>query len=156
MSVNNLEGFIKPSVAEKTKVVLEDPYEKDLRKILNFGHTLGHALESYYLTSSDKTRLLHGEAIAIGMVLEAYLATKCSGLKAATANEIKYTFKSFYPIITISSEDQKAIIDLLRHDKKNKAGRINFVLLKAIGQPDIDVEVPQELFAEAFAFYQSA
>ena len=155
LSVNNLEGFIKPSVAEKTKVVLEDPFEKGLRKILNFGHTLGHAIESYYLTYSKKSRLLHGEAIAIGMVMEAYLATKCSGLREATANEIKHTFKSFYPIITISSKDQKAIIDLLRHDKKNKAGRINFVLLKTIGQPDIDVEVPQELIAEAFAFYQS-
>lgn len=156
LSAHNLEGFIKPSVAEKTKVVLEDPYEKGLRKILNFGHTLGHAIESYYLTSPDKARLLHGEAIAIGMVLEAFLATKCSGLKDAVAAEIKHTFKSFYPIITISSEDQKAIVDLLRHDKKNKAGRINFVLLKAIGQPDIDVEVPQELFAKAFEFYQSA
>jgi 3-dehydroquinate synthase len=90
------------------------------------------------------------------MFLEAFLANKCSGLKDAVAAEIKHTFKSFYPIITISSEDQKAIVDLLRHDKKNKAGRINFVLLKAIGQPDIDVEVPQELFAKAFEFYQSA
>ena len=156
LSAHNLEGFIKPSVAEKTKVVLEDPYEKGLRKILNFGHTLGHAIESYYLTSPDKARLLHGEAIGIGMVLEAFLATKCSGLKEAVAAEIKHTFKSFYPIITISSEDQKAIVDLLRHDKKNKAGRINFVLLKAIGHPDIDVEVPQELFEKAFEFYQSA
>ena len=156
LSAQNLNGFIKPSVSEKTKVVLKDPYEKGPRKILNFGHTLGHAIESYYLTSTEKARLLHGEAIAIGMVLEAYLSTKCSGLKAAAANEIKLTFKCFYPIIRISTEDQKAIIDLLRHDKKNKAGRINFVLLKAIGQPDIDVEVPQELFEEAFEFYQSA
>ena len=156
LSAKNLAEFIQPSVAEKTKVVLQDPYEKGLRKILNFGHTLGHAIESYYLTHPTHPRLLHGEAIAIGMVLEAYLATECSGLDHATAKEIKQTFKGFYPLISITTEDQAAILDLLRHDKKNKGGRINFVLLKAIGAPDIDVEVPQALFAKAFDYYQSA
>ena len=155
LSSSSLEPFIKTSIDEKTKVVLEDPYEKGLRKILNFGHTLGHAIESYYLTHKDKSRLLHGEAIAIGMVMEAYLATHCSGLDAAEADEIKKTFAAFYPQIDITFEDQNEILKLLRHDKKNKAGRINFVLLKAIGSPDIDVEVPHEFFAKAFEFYQS-
>jgi 3-dehydroquinate synthase len=148
--------YIKPSVAEKTKVVLEDPYEKGLRKILNFGHTLGHAIESFYLTQSQKPRLLHGEAIAIGMVLEAYLATHSSGLSRNVAEEVKETFENFYPKVDISAEDQAAILDLLFHDKKNKAGRINFVLLKAIGEPDIDVAVPKKLFKKAFQFYHSA
>jgi 3-dehydroquinate synthase len=156
LSAKNLEEFIQPSVAEKTKVVLEDPHEKGLRKILNFGHTLGHAIESYYLTHPTHTRLLHGEAIAIGMVLEAFLSTQCSGLDKASAEEIKHTFRGIYPLISISTEDQAAILDLLRHDKKNKGGRINFVLLKAIGEPDIDVEVPQDLFTKAFDYYQSA
>jgi 3-dehydroquinate synthase len=147
--------YIKPSVAEKIKVVLEDPYEKGLRKILNFGHTLGHAIESFYLTHSQKPRLLHGEAIAIGMVLEAYLATHSSGLSRSIAEEVKETFENFYPKVDISAEDQTAILDLLCHDKKNKAGRINFVLIKAIGEPDIDVAVPQELFNKAFQFYHS-
>ena len=64
-------------------------------------------------------------------------------------------FQTFYPKVTLTTEDQVAILNLLRHDKKNKGGRINFVLLKAIGEPDVDVEVPQELFAKAFEFYQS-
>ena len=148
-----LAEFIKPSVAIKKQVVLEDPREKHLRKILNFGHTLGHAIESYYLTHPEKKRLLHGEAIAIGMVMEAYLGVSCCSFSNIAAEEIKKTFAQFYPPVEIDAQDREGILELLRHDKKNKAGRVNFVLLKSIGVPEIDVEVPQELFTQAFEFY---
>ena len=148
-----LAEFIKPSVAIKKQVVLEDPREKHLRKILNFGHTLGHAIESYYLTHPIKKRLLHGEAIAIGMVMEAYLGVSCCSFSNVAAEEIKKTFAQFYPPVEIDAQDREGILELLRHDKKNKAGRVNFVLLKSIGVPEIDVEVPQELFTQAFEFY---
>jgi len=151
-----LSPYIKPSVAVKSEVVQEDPYEKGLRKILNFGHTLGHAIESYFLVTPSKQRLLHGEAIAIGMVLEAYLSIECCGLSPEEAKEIKLVFQQFYPQVEINEEDVDAILALLRHDKKNKAGRINFVLLTKIGIPAIDVQVPQELFQKAFDFYASA
>jgi 3-dehydroquinate synthase len=151
-----LSPYIKPSVAVKSEVVQEDPYEKGLRKILNFGHTLGHAIESYFLVTPSKQRLLHGEAIAIGMVLEAYLSIECCGLSPEEAKEIKLVFQQFYPQVEIKEEDVEAILALLRHDKKNKAGRINFVLLTKIGIPAIDVQVPQELFQKAFYFYASA
>ncbi|MDB2342768.1 3-dehydroquinate synthase [Flavobacteriaceae bacterium] len=151
-----LSPYIKPSVAVKSEVVQEDPYEKGLRKILNFGHTLGHAIESYFLVTSSKQRLLHGEAIAIGMVLEAYLSIECCGLSPEEAKEIKLVFQQFYPQVEIKEEDVEAILALLRHDKKNKAGRINFVLLTKIGIPATDVQVPQELFQKAFDFYASA
>ena len=150
-----LSPFIKPSVAVKSEVVKEDHYEKGLRKILNFGHTLGHAIESYFLVTPSKQRLLHGEAIAIGMVLEAYLSIECCGLSSKEANEIKIVFQQFYPQVDIKKEDVDAILTLLRHDKKNKAGRINFVLLTKIGIPAIDVQVPQDLFQKAFDFYAS-
>ena len=148
-----LSEFIKPSVAIKKQVVLKDPREKHLRKILNFGHTLGHAIESYYLTHPEKKRLLHGEAIAIGMVMEAYLGVSCCSFSNVAAEEIKKTFAQFYPPVEIDAQDREGILELLRHDKKNKAGRVNFVLLKSIGVPEIDVEVPQELFTQAFEFY---
>ena len=151
-----LSPYIKPSVAVKSEVVKEDPYEKGLRKILNFGHTLGHAIESYFLVTPSKQRLLHGEAIAIGMVLEAYLSIECCGLSPEEAKEIKLVFQKFYPQVEIKEEDVDAILALLRHDKKNKAGRINFVLLTKIGIPAIDVQVPQEFFQKAFDFYASA
>lgn len=148
-----LAEFIKPSVAIKKQVVLEDPRERHLRKILNFGHTLGHAIESYYLTHPEKKRLLHGEAIAIGMVMEAYLGVSCCSFSNVAAEEIKKTFAQFYPPVEIDAQDREGILELLHHDKKNKAGRVNFVLLKSIGVPEIDVEVPQELFTQAFEFY---
>jgi 3-dehydroquinate synthase len=151
-----LSPYIKPSVAVKSEVVKEDPYEKGLRKILNFGHTLGHAIESYFLVTPSKQRLLHGEAIAIGMVLEAYLSIECCGLSPEEAKEIKLVFQQFYSQVEIKEEDVEAILALLRHDKKNKAGRINFVLITKIGIPAIDVQVPQELFQKAFDFYASA
>lgn len=150
-----LSKFIEPSVTIKKEVVLEDPRERSLRKVLNFGHTLGHAIESYYLTHPQKKRLLHGEAIAIGMVMESFLGVKCCGFSKHHAEEIKETFARYYPYVEIDTQDQKEIIELLRHDKKNKSGRINFVLLEAISKPKIDVEVPQELFAKAFEFYGS-
>ena len=74
----------------------------------------------------------------------------------AAVKEIKKTFDSFYPKVNFTTEDQAKILNLLRHDKKNNDGRINFVLLKTIGRTNIDVEVPQELFRKAFEFYQSA
>ena len=90
------------------------------------------------------------------MVLEAYLSTECCGLSPEEAKEIKLVFQKFYPQVEIKEEDVDAILALLRHDKKNKAGRINFVLLTKIGIPAIDVQVPQELFQKAFDFYASA
>lgn len=148
-----LSTFIKPSVAIKKAVVLKDPREKKLRKILNFGHTLGHAIESYFLTHTQKKRLLHGEAIAIGMVLESFLSIHCCDFDPSEAQEIKTCFSNFYAHVTLTKTDYEGILKMLRHDKKNKAGRINFVLLKAIGSPEIDIEVPQELFHRAFEFY---
>ena len=100
-----LSPYIKPSVAVKSEVVQEDPYEKGLRKILNFGHTLGHAIESYFLVTPSKQRLLHGEAIAIGIVLEAYLSIECCGLSPEEAKEIKLVFQQFYPQVEIKKED---------------------------------------------------
>lgn len=153
LSPKTLEQYIIPSVAEKEKVVLEDPNERGRRKILNFGHTLGHAIESYFLTAPTKKRLLHGEAIAIGMVLEAYLSTQCCGLSIEKAKEIKTVFESYFPKVALNQEDQLAIRALLRHDKKNKGKRINFVLLEDLGVPTLDIEVPQPLFEQAFEFY---
>ena len=147
-----LPQLIHKSVAIKNKVVLEDPREAGLRKILNFGHTLGHAIESYFM-GSGKNRLLHGEAIAIGMVLEAYLSTQCCQLDTAAADEIKAVFGAIYPKVAFTAADITAILALLQHDKKNTHGKVQFVLLEALGIPKIDVQVPQELFAPAFEYY---
>ncbi len=148
------EKFIYTSVLIKNKVVLQDPTEQNIRKILNYGHTLGHAVESYFLESEDHDLLLHGEAIAVGMILEGYLSYKLTGLSKDTLEDIKTTFLKRYKKVDFSSNDIENILSLLKFDKKNSHGNINFVLLNAIGEPAIDIKVPNDLFIDAFAYYK--
>lgn len=157
--LRSIEGFediskkIQKSVEIKNSVVHEDVDEKGLRKILNFGHTLGHAVESYFLVSEKKTTMLHGEAIAIGMVLEAYLSHKLMGLSKIELEEIKDTVTHMYPKNRMTDEDMASILEYLKHDKKNTHGTVNFVLLKSIGKAIFDIKVPDNLYAEAFEYY---
>ena len=153
LEASALDNMIYDSVIIKNNIVTEDPTEKGLRKVLNFGHTLGHAIESYFLGNGDKTPLLHGEAIAIGMLLEAYISTKTIGLSKEEFKEIEKGILKTFSKIEINENDQKAIIDLLKYDKKNSHGKINFVLLEAIGKPKIDCEANNDLIIEAFDNY---
>ncbi|MEC8831160.1 MAG: 3-dehydroquinate synthase, partial [Bacteroidota bacterium] len=145
---------IQHSIAIKNKVVLEDPTEQGLRKILNFGHTLGHAIESYCLDSHDKKTLLHGEAIAAGMILEGYLSHELRGLSKLSLDEIKSTFLTHFDKVEFTEDDIDAILQLLKYDKKNSHGNVNFVLLQAIGEAVTDIKIPEELFQKAFAYYK--
>ena len=153
-TLETIDRYIFDSVQIKNQVVLQDPEEKDLRKVLNYGHTLGHAIESYFLGNPERPDLLHGEAIAIGMVLEAYLSFRLCGLDEGTLADIRNTFQRYFPKVSIPAEEEKQILSLLQFDKKNSHGRINFVLLKEIGEPVIDVQVPAEIFADAFRYYR--
>lgn len=151
---NGLDTTIYSSVEIKNKIVLQDPTEQNIRKILNFGHTLGHAVESYFLESKDHETLLHGEAIAIGMILEGYLSYKLTALNKIALDDIKSTFLKRFPKVEFSNDDIYNILSLLKFDKKNSHGKINFVLLKSIGEPVIDVQIPNELYTEAFVYYK--
>lgn len=155
LDVSELDKLIYDSVVIKNNIVSEDPKEQGLRKILNFGHTLGHAIESYFLGNADKTPLLHGEAIAIGMLLEAYIATKVSNLSKEDYKEIENGILKTFTKVNINENDQKIIIDLLKHDKKNSHGKVKFVLLESIGKPKIDCEVSNALILEAFKHYNA-
>ena len=150
----NILSHIHHSVMIKKEVVIEDPYEMGRRKILNFGHTLGHAIESYFLTDSNKTALLHGEAIAVGMILEAYLATQLCELSSSEADEIKSVFLNLFTKVDFSKEDIQEIFALLKYDKKNSHGKVNFVLLNKIGIPVIDIQIEDSYFEDAFNYYQ--
>ncbi|GGW63143.1 3-dehydroquinate synthase [Winogradskyella epiphytica] len=155
LDLSDLDQLIYDSIVIKNNVVTKDPKEKGLRKILNFGHTLGHAIESYFLENGDKTPLLHGEAIAIGMILETYLSTKVCGLSHEALEEINSGILKTFSKVEITKEDQKYIMDLLRYDKKNSHSVIKFVLLEAIGQPKIDCVVTNEQILEAFDYYSN-
>lgn len=153
ISTEGIIEHIHNSVAIKNKIVLEDPLEDGLRKILNYGHTLGHAIESYCLTTENKNKLLHGEAIAIGMILEARIASQLTGLSHKECDEIKQVFNSIYPKVNFNEHEIKEILALLKFDKKNSHGIIKFALIESIGKAVIDIEVPNELLEASFNYY---
>ena len=148
-----MEELIHESVAIKNEIVTEDPTEKGLRKILNFGHTLGHAIESYFLKSETKNTLLHGEAIAIGLILESFLSSELNDLSKNDVIEIKQRISNIFNTVSFSKSDIDKIIDLLKFDKKNTFGNINFVLLKEIAKTEIDCKIPDEAIKKSFDFY---
>jgi 3-dehydroquinate synthase len=145
--------LIEKSVSIKKSVVEKDPKESGLRKILNFGHTIGHAFESFYLDS--KKHLLHGEAIAIGMISEAFLSNKKSGLTAGELEQITNLLLGVYGKIDIPAADVAPIVALCLQDKKNDSERINFSLLRKIGHCEYDIAGSTTEIKEAIAFYQS-
>ena len=144
---------IRHSVRIKIQVVTEDPFEKGLRKILNYGHTLGHAIETHFLEQPIKKHLLHGEAIAIGMIMEAELSCRTINLTVEERDRIKTVFSSIYNPVSFTENDIIAIKGLLKHDKKNQSHQVRFVLLQAIGKPVIDCLVSDEDINAAFQFY---
>jgi len=150
LEVNDL---IYRSIEIKNEVVLQDPKEQNLRKILNFGHTLGHAIESFYLESEDKENLTHGEAIAIGMVCESFMSSKLLGFPKEKLKEIKNVILSIYGKTNLLKEDFSDIMELLKHDKKNVNGQVNFVLLNDYEDYKIDCKVPENLIIESMEFY---
>lgn len=152
---HNIKELIFRSVEIKNEVVLQDPMEISLRKILNFGHTLGHAIESFYLESKLKSNLTHGEAIAIGMVCESYISHKLLNFPLENVEKIKNTVLSIYEKVDILNEDFSAIMNLLKHDKKNVNGQVNFVLLNNFENFTIDCKVPNDLIIESIRFYNA-
>lgn len=142
---------IPKSIGIKNQVVLSDPLEHGKRKILNFGHTLGHAFESYFLNSQSK--LLHGEAIAIGMILESHLSFQKEWIAKEDFNGIRKfiseTFKFSNEVPSIEN-----LNEYLLHDKKNDSSGINFSLLKGIGNCEFDVRVGNEMIKKSLAAYR--
>ncbi|MFV0541231.1 MAG: 3-dehydroquinate synthase family protein, partial [Aestuariibaculum sp.] len=122
LKLEDLDLLIYESVLIKKQVVDIDPFENGLRKTLNYGHTLGHAIESYFLSSPNKTTLLHGEAIAIGMVLASYISSELIGFPKQTTLSIKSLLTDFYGKVGFENQDIPAIINLLKYDKKNNHG----------------------------------
>jgi len=149
----HLGSLIYESVVIKNEVVTQDPTEKGLRKTLNYGHTLGHAIESYCLQNPNRERLLHGEAIAIGMVLATYLSVKELGFSMEKCDEVKSILGEYFRKQEFTYEEITDICQLMRFDKKNVSGNVHFVLLEAIGKPKIDCIVPYEEIYKAFEYY---
>ena len=145
--------MIHQSIITKVSIIDVDPLESDIRKFLNYGHTLGHAIESYLLGTDRE--LLHGEAIAIGMILETYLSFLKTGFDYELANDIKIHIHTHFGLIEFSDSDISEIIKRLKHDKKNSDNKPLFVLLENPGKPLINKTVLDKEIMKAFKFYRS-
>jgi 3-dehydroquinate synthase len=148
LNFNQLDSLIYTSVQIKNDIVSQDPTENGIRKALNFGHTLGHAIESFYLHS--ETPLLHGEAIAVGMILESYISVSKNLLTNNQFIEIKKIIQKVYTQFLIPEKDIDAILEMLIHDKKNEYGKIQFTLLEKIGKSCINQSVENTLLQNSF------
>ena len=145
---NNIDNdyIIKKSCEIKAKVVLEDFKEGGLRKILNFGHTIGHSIES--LSLETESPLLHGEAVAIGMVAESYIAKEIGNLTNEEYVLIKNVIKQ-YGLPVVYDGNLEEIFLMLFKDKKNTGGKIKWVLPNRIGKCIYDVEVDNDIIKQA-------
>jgi 3-dehydroquinate synthase len=153
LNTDDLDILIKQSIEIKNEIVSQDLKENGIRKALNFGHTLGHAIESYFLESEDKKQLLHGEAIAIGMILESYLSYKLELISKDSYAEIKYIITDVFEKISFNDSDIQNIMNLLVFDKKNEFGNVQFTLLNKIGESKINQIVDESLILLAFEDY---
>ncbi len=152
---DEFEKLIWDSVEIKKEIVAKDPFEKDLRKTLNYGHTLGHAIESYFLENESKKTLLHGEAVAIGLILATHISMESIGFPMEKLNNITQTILNFFPKQVFSKNDIEAIINLMVFDKKNRNGKVLFVLLEDIGACKTTCIVDNGLIFNAFQFYKN-
>lgn len=152
--INLTPELIYRSVQIKNEVITTDPLEKGLRKILNFGHTIGHAVESYALTN-NKQQLTHGEAIAIGMICEAFLSVKYSNLTQAELTDITRYIGAIYPKYKLEEKSFETLLSLMQSDKKNENGHIMFSLLKKIGNCTFNCKVTNNDILESLIFYNT-
>ena len=148
--ITNWQYLIKKSVFLKADVVEKDPYESGLRKILNFGHTLGHGIESWYLDTEKD--LLHGEAIAAGMIMEAKIALDLGLIKEKYFKEVVNYIDQVFDRITLFPPFDK-IKSLLRQDKKNHGSTIMFSLINGPGSCLFDIKVSDAQIEDAINFY---
>ena len=143
--------LIGDSVAVKQRIVLEDPTEKGIRKALNLGHTAGHAFESLAL---ERKPVLHGYAVAWGMVVELYLSCIKTGFPADKMRQTVAFILEHYGRMAITCDDYPRLLELMHHDKKNVGNTINFTLLGGIGDILINQTATEDEIKEALDFYR--
>lgn len=152
--LNILQRMVADSVSVKERVVTEDPHEHGIRKALNLGHTVGHAFESWAMRKG--TPILHGYAVAFGLIPELYLAATKTGFPVEIMRQAVRYIRDTYGILPISCDDYPELIELMTHDKKNTAGIINFTLLSSIGEVTINQTATDKEIEEALDFFREA
>lgn len=143
------------SVSIKEDIVKKDPFEHNIRKALNLGHTIGHAFESFTLDNNKP--VLHGYAVAWGMIAELYLSHRLCNFPKDKLQETVRFIHSNYGYMSISCDDYNQLYEIMRHDKKNaNSSAINFTLLSDIGEIIIDQVIDEELIYQSLDFYRDS
>ena len=151
---NDWPEVVKKNVEIKSHIVDQDPTEQGVRKALNFGHTIGHAVESWFLTDANHF-LLHGEAVAVGMITESYLSLKKGLLTPDELHLINEVILRYFKLPVIASASFGKITELIKQDKKNEKELVLFTLLNGIGNYSINNTVEEELIKESLNYYNS-
>lgn len=149
--LKQLQRMVGESVAVKERIVAQDPHEHDIRKALNLGHTFGHAFESWAL---KRKPVLHGYAVAYGLIPELWLSVVKTGFPTEKMRQTVNFIKENYGSLPITCDDYDELIELMRHDKKNQDGIINFTLLGGIGDIRINQSATIDEIKEAFDFFR--
>jgi len=144
---------IKKSINIKSEIVTKDPKDLGIRKILNFGHTIGHGIESTFINSRNK--LLHGESILIGILCESYISTIKTGLSKINLKKISNYILANYNFKKIKKSNFKKIINNLIQDKKNKNGFIKMSLLKNIGISTYNITISKNEIIESLLYFNN-
>jgi len=181
-----LQRMVAASIAVKEHIVADDPHEHGIRKALNFGHTIGHALEEFSMQqpggavvstaptkqeipkggavisarllqlararTAPKNTLLHGYAVAFGLIGELYISARKAGFPTARLHQTARFIRENYGAVTFTCDDYPTLLNLMRHDKKNTSGTINFTLLHDIGDIRINQTATDEEIREALDF----
>ena len=148
-----LVPLIERSAAIKATIVKADPREAGLRKVLNFGHTIGHGIESHSFESTRRD-LLHGEAVAIGMICEAWLSWRMDLLDRESYDRVAAQLMDLYKPYPFDSSENHRMVELMRNDKKNSGGQFRFTLLTGIGSAKVDVHITASQVQEALEHYR--
>jgi len=149
--LTELQRMVAESVQVKERIVIEDPLEHGIRKALNLGHTMGHAFESFAM---KRTPILHGYAVAYGIICELYLSAKKTGFPTDKLHQTVSYIREHYGTLPITCNDYDELLALMKHDKKNVAGTINFTLLGDIGDIRINQTATREEIMEALDFFR--
>ncbi|MEA3451824.1 MAG: 3-dehydroquinate synthase [Bacteroidota bacterium] len=146
-----LQTLIKESIEFKMKIVESDPLEKGNREALNFGHTIGHAIETSF--NKKNINILHGEAVAIGMICELFLSNKVFSFNFMKLFEVSQFLATYFKSFKIKYSDYEEIYEIMKHDKKNKEDSIRFTLLRDIGKFETNQQCSKEDIFESLNFY---
>lgn len=150
--LSQLQRMVADSIKVKERIVETDPHEHGIRKALNLGHTTGHAFESFAMRRG--TPILHGYAVAYGMIGELYMSARKTAFPTDRMHQTVRFIRENYGTFNITCDDYPTLIELMRHDKKNTAGIINFTLLGNVGDIRINQTATEEEIKEALDFFR--